>query len=412
MLARDVVDRLYRAESGRIRATLIRTLRDFDAAEEVVQEAFEAALVQWPEEGVPPNPAAWLTQTARHRAIDRVRRAVTFEEKRAAEALVAIHQVEPDEDRSIEDDVLRLIFTCCHPALAVDAQVALTLQTVCGLRTEAIARAFLVPHTTMSQRLVRAKKKIREAGIPYEVPPTSILHERLQAVSSVIYLVFSEGYASTDGEALVVADLCDEALRLSTLLRQHIDLDAELEGLHALMLLHDARRETRVDPSGALVLLEDQDRSRWDRTKIAEGCRLVHEAMSQGPPGPYTIQAAIAALHAAAPTAAMTDWEQIETLYAELSHVAPSPIVALNHAVSIAMSRGLEAGLASIDALARGGDLDGYHLMHAARADLLRRMGRHDEARAAYATALDLASHPTERSFLERRLRELTDVRA
>ncbi|MFO0660210.1 MAG: RNA polymerase sigma factor [Polyangiaceae bacterium] len=403
----ELIERLFRAESGKIRATLIRTLRDFDAAEEVVQEAFEAALVQWPSEGIPDHPAAWLTRIAKNRAIDRVRRSVDFEQKRSAEALMIVGHVEPEEERAIEDDVLRLIFTCCHPALAPEAQVALTLQTVCGLRTEAIARAFLVPHVTMSQRLVRAKKKIREAGIPYDVPPASLMRERLESVSRVVYLVFTEGYASTDGDQLVQADLCDEALRLSSLLRAHVKNEPELDGLHALMLLHDARRATRIDADGALVLLEDQDRTLWDWRKIVEGCRLVHAAIHDSRAGVYVLQATIAALHAAAPVAAMTDWQQIERLYATLIEMAPSPIVALNHAVAVAMSQGPEKGLEQIDRISQTGALEQYHLMHAARADLLRRLQRNHEARTAYERALSLAAHPTERLFLERRLNEL-----
>jgi RNA polymerase sigma-70 factor (ECF subfamily) len=402
----DTVGRLYRAESGRILATLIRLLGDFDLAEEVVQEAFAAALEQWPAGELPHNPRAWLVQAARHKAIDRLRRRTRFAEKiDELSALQSLEQPQGEaEDHAVRDDRLRLIFTCCHPSLATEAQVALTLRTLCGLSTEEIARAFLVPATTMAQRLVRAKQKIRQAGIPYQVPAVELLPERLEAAMTVVYLVFNEGYATTAGDALVRRDLCAEAIRLARLLDTLLPDRNEPPALLALLLLHDSRRDARATPEGELVLLEDQDRSRWDRAEISEGVTLVERALRQGPPGAYAIQAAIAAVHARAVRAVDTDWRQITALYALLLSRFPSPVVELNHAVAVAMSEGPEAGLRLLDSLSARGELSGYHLLPAARADLLRRLGRAGEAEAAYRSALTLVTNPAERRFLQRRL--------
>lgn len=391
---------LYRQEYGRILASLIRVIRDFDLAEDSLQEAFAAALVQWPAQGPPQNPVAWLITTARHKAIDQLRRRELAERKRDDIAALVAQR----EDTPVPLDLLRLIFTCCHPALAPEAQVALTLRTVCGLSTEEIARAFIVPTPTLAQRLVRAKAKIKGARIPYEVPGDDELAERLDAVLAVIYLVFNEGYAASFGAELVRADLCAEAIRLGCLLVELLPAEPEPKGLLALMLLHDARRATRTDDEGAIVLLEDQDRSRWDRAKIAEGAALVEQALRGRPPGRYAVQAAIAALHAQAPSAHATDWRQIAALYSVLACIYPSPVVELNRAVAIAMADGLEHGLALLDTI----HLPGYHLLPAARADLLRRLGRHTEAADAYRQALALVTNEAERRFLERRLAEVT----
>ena len=412
-MTRDVVaaiDTVYREDWGRIVASLIRVVRDFDIAEEAAQEAFTAAVDQWPISGVPDIPRAWIIQTARHKAIDRIRRRVRFEEKlgeyTVAEVTTAIEAPEFDPDE-IRDDRLRLIFTCCHPAIALEAQVALTLRTLGGLGTDEIARAFLVPTATMAQRLVRAKNKIRDAGIPYTVPDVKDMPERLDAVLTVIYLIFTEGYAATHGDALVRTDLTAEAIRLARLVRALMDPPpSEATALLALMLLHDSRREARSDDGGDLVLLDEQDRGRFNQAQIAEALPLVDEAL-RGGPGPFALQAAIAALHCQARRADDTDWPQIVRLYDLLERLDPSPIVSLNRAAAIAMVEGPDRGLAIVDALAARGDLDGYHLLHAARADLLRRLGSLDEARKSYEAAFALATNERERRFLERRLGEV-----
>jgi RNA polymerase sigma-70 factor, ECF subfamily len=407
---RETVEGVYRSDSRRVLATLIRLLADFDLAEEALHDAFTAAMEQWERDGIPLNPRTWLVSTGRFKAIDRLRRRARFDASLSelAERLEpGVHDAPPEAD-DVEDDRLRLIFTCCHPALPADAQIALTLREVCGLTTEQIASAFLVAAPAMAQRIVRAKTKIRVARIPYQIPSRADLPDRLETVLHVIYLVFNEGYYASSGASLTRHDLSGEAIRLARLL---VDLLPEPEaiGLLALMLLHESRRTARTSPAGELVLLEEQDRSRWDRGRIAEGCLLVERALSSRRPGPYTLQAAIAAVHAEAADAAATDWAQIAGLYDVLARMDPSPVVALNRAAAIAMRDGPAAGLALIDDLLARGELAGYHLAHAARADLCRRAGDVSSARTSYRRALELARQEPERRFLERRLAELSE---
>ena len=400
------LEAVYREERPRALATLIRILGDFDLAEDSLQEAFAAALQQWPESGVPRNPRAWLVSAARHKAIDRLRREKSFAAKREEIAYEVPSAAPPPEidEEPFSDDLMRLIFTCCHPALALEAQVALTLKTLCGLSVEEIARAFLVAPTAMAQRLVRAKAKIRVARIPYAVPTNEELAERLDGVLRVVYLVFNEGYAATSGDELVRRELCTEAIRLGRMVRVLFPTEAEVAGLLALMLIHDSRRAARVDAQGDVVTLEEQDRTLWDRDEILEGTALAETALRRGGAGFYALQAAIAALHAQAARPEETDWPQIAALYALLLRLHPSPVVALNHAAAVAMGNGLERGLRLIEELEATGELEGYHLLPAAKADVLRRLGRNAEAAAAYEQALRIVTHPAERRYLLRRL--------
>jgi RNA polymerase sigma-70 factor (ECF subfamily) len=406
--ATKAIEAVYRAESRRVFATLIRLLGDFDLAEEALHEAFRAALEQWPRDGVPDNPRAWLVSAGRFKAIDGIRKNARFDplDEDAAETLAAPEDPASWDREDIEDDRLRLIFTCCHPALPPDAQVALTLREVCGLTTEEIAHAFLTPAPTLAQRIVRAKNKIRDAKIPYQVPTQEELQDRLDSVLRVIYLVFNEGYAASSGATLTRHDLSGEAIRLARLLAELLP-EPEAMGLMALMLLHESRRAARASPTGDLILLEDQDRSLWSREMIAEGTALVERALATRRIGPYTLQAAISAVHAEAPDAAATDWNQIVGLYDVLARVEPSPVVELNRAVAVAMRDGPDAGLALVDSILARGVLSDYRLAHAARADLCRRLGKKTEARASYERALALARQEPERRFLERRLAEL-----
>jgi RNA polymerase sigma-70 factor, ECF subfamily len=404
------IDRLYRSESRRVLATLIRLLGDFDLAEEALQDAFAAAIEQWPGDGIPAKPRAWLISTGRFKAIDRLRRRSRFdvmlgELAARLDSQAAFDPAERD-DQSVEDDRLRLIFTCCHPALSPDAQVAMTLREVCGLTTEEIARAFLTGPPTVAQRIVRAKAKIRAARLPYAVPPSDELADRLETVLHVVYLVFTEGYAPASGDSVVRTDLADEATRLGRLLVELLP-EPEALGLLALMLLQDSRRAARTSPDGDLILLPDQDRSRWDRGRIAEGAALFERAISSGQLGSYGLQAAIALAHAEAPAAEATDWDQIVGLYDLLARADPSPVIELNRAVAVSMRDGPSSGLALVDAILARGQLGDYQLAHAARADLLRRLGRTAEARAAYRRALELTRQEPQRRFIERRLDEL-----
>lgn len=413
MTAADRVARVFRREQGRILASLIGVVRDFQLAEDALMDAMATALERWPVDGVPDRPAAWIHRVARNRALDRLRRQGTRRDKEAAvEALLQLQADEragADEHHELPDERLRLIFTCCHPALSEEARVALTLSTLCGLTTPEIARAFLVPEPTMAQRLVRAKKKIQGAGIPYVVPPAHALAERLDSVLAVVYLVFNEGYSASRGAAVLRRDLCAEAIRLGRLLVALLPDEPEALALLALMLLHDSRRDTREDADGVPILLDDQDRRAWDRAQIDEGAALVEAALRRGRVGPYQVQAAVAALHARAPTPDATDWAQISGLYALLERMLPSPVVRLNRAVAVGFAEGFELGLRQLDELVAEGSLPDYHLLPAARADLLRRTGRWTEAAVAYRQAIALCGNDGHRVLLERRPVEVLD---
>jgi RNA polymerase sigma-70 factor (ECF subfamily) len=406
---RALVDEIYRSESRQVLATLIRLLGDFDAAEEALHDAFAVAVEQWERDGVPANPRAWLVSTGRFKAIDGMRRRARYDESMtelARQLETTTADAEEQEDESVEDDRLRLIFTCCHPALSPEAQAAMTLREVCGLTTEEIARSFLTKPATVAQRIVRAKAKIHDARIPYVVPSEKDLPDRLDAVLRVVYLVFNEGYSASSGELLTRHDLSGEAIRLGRLLIELLT-EPEAAGLLALMLLHDSRRAARTSPTGDLILLEDQDRSLWNRDQITEGVSLVDRALRSGPVGPYTIQAAIGAVHAQASSATATDWAQIVALYDVLMRAGPSPVVELNRAVAVAMHAGPSVGLALVDAILARGNLQNYHLAHSARADLCRRLGRTEDARVSYERALSLTEQEPEQRFLKRRLSEL-----
>ena len=413
--ARAIAENVFREESGRIIASLIRLSGSFDLAEEAMQDAFASALTNWPARGIPDNPAAWITAVAHRKIIDYVRRQTTRTEKQDA-LEYEIRRDSQDEEISADemaknypDDRLRLIFTCCHPAINREAQVALTLRTLGGLTTTEIARAFLVGEATLAQRLVRAKQKIRDANIPYEVPAAGVVRERLEPVQAVIYLIFNEGYSPTTGDKLIRADLCAEAIRLGRVLCELLPGEPENIGLLALMLIHDSRRNARVNSAGELVTLEDQERSLWNHLQIGEGAALVEQALRMRSIGPYQLQAAIAAVHGDAATAEETDWRQIAELYGVLVRISPTPVVALNHAVAIAMSEGLPRGLALVDELGASGELDGYYLFHAARADILRRSERNAEAAIAYRHALSLVTNSVEKNYLLRRLGDVEE---